>query len=63
MGSNARLGIGDAEELAEWFLNLMPMEQRRKLMAERPLLYNRVFPGVKAGTILTHVADALDAAE
>jgi hypothetical protein len=57
--SNSRLGIGDAEELAEFTIAHMPMELRRKLMAERPVLYARAFPGVSPAAILARVAAAL----
>jgi hypothetical protein len=51
--------MADAEELAEWFIRCMTMEQRHKLMAERPVLYARAFPSVKPGEILTRVTDAV----
>jgi hypothetical protein len=58
------LAIGDASELAEWFIYHMPMDLRRRLMAERPLLYARVFPGINPAVLLERVARGLaDAAE
>jgi hypothetical protein len=52
-------GAGDAEELAEFFIRHMPMDLRRRLMAERPLLYARVFPAVKPAILLARVAHGL----
>jgi hypothetical protein len=57
--NNTRLGIRDAEELAEFVIHHMPMELRRRLMAERPVLYARAFPGVSPAAILGRVADGL----
>ncbi len=53
------LGIGAAEELAEWFLARMNQDQRGRLMAERPQLYAEVFPDVDRAIIVRHVADAV----
>lgn len=53
------LGIGQADDLAAWFTVHLPMELRRKLMAERPLLYGALFPGCSHAAILDRVAAAL----
>jgi hypothetical protein len=53
------VSFGDTQELAEWFLRRMSMPERYKLMAEKPLLYARLFPEVKAATILDKVAEEL----
>jgi len=57
--SSSRLGSGDAEDLAEFAIRHMPMALRRRLMAERPVLYARAFPGVHPAAILARVADGL----
>lgn len=54
-----RLGIGEAEELCEWFLHWLPMDLRSKLITERPLLYAAAFPEVEHDVILKHVQDGL----
>jgi hypothetical protein len=56
-----QLSIADAEELACWFLPKMNQELRGRLMAERPQLYGRVFPGVRSRIILERVQSALEA--
>ena len=53
------LGTGQAGDLAAWFAAHLPMDLRIKLMAERPLLYEALFPGCPHGTILDRVATAL----
>lgn len=55
------MGIGDAEELAIWFINHMTSEQRRKLMGERPVLYMRLYPDLSVNVIVEHVTDAINA--
>jgi hypothetical protein len=49
------ISIADAEETALWFIKHMSMQQRRALMAERPLLYARLFPRAASGPILASV--------
>lgn len=53
------LGIGQAEDLTAWLAAHMPMVQRTRLMAERPLLYEALFPGCAHDAILGRVAAAL----
>lgn len=53
------LGLYETEVLAEWFLNQMPMEQRHQLMAELPVIYHHLYPGVPASTIASAVAHAV----
>jgi len=57
----AQLSIADAEELAKWFLYRTDQEMRGRLMAERPQLYGRVFPGVRSRFIMERVQSALEA--
>lgn len=54
-----QLSIRDAEVLAEWFLHNMSMEQRHQLMAELPVIYHHLYPGVPASTIASAVAHAV----
>ena len=58
---NGNESIRDMEEVAEWLLYHMSMEQRGALMAERPLLYARLFPGVSAEAILDVVSSGIQA--
>jgi hypothetical protein len=53
------LDTGQADDLAAWFAAHLPMELRVKLMAERPLLYEALFPGCAHDVILGRVATAL----
>lgn len=53
------LGTGQAHDLAAWFAAHLPMDLRIKLMAERPLLYEALFPGCAHDAILDRVARAL----
>lgn len=39
---NKPMDIRDAEETAEFLLYHMPMDVRRRFMAERPVLYARI---------------------
>jgi hypothetical protein len=55
------MSISDAEELAAWLIRHMSMEQRVKLMGERPLLYARTFPGVPGFVITKRVQNGLRA--
>lgn len=45
--------------LVDWFTYYMPMEQRRRFMAEMPVTYARLFPSASAGAVITSVRDAL----
>jgi hypothetical protein len=56
---NERLSISDAAELGEWILKRLPMPLRGDLMAERPVLYQKLFPGVSPAAIMARVADRL----
>jgi hypothetical protein len=49
----------ELEELTEFFLYTMPMAQRERLMAEKPVLYHKLFPGVHAEDILRNVRAAI----
>lgn len=53
------LGIRDTEDLAEYLLHYLSMPLRLKLMAERPLLYSRLYPEVDAETIAFTVSAAV----
>ena len=53
------LGIRDTEDLAEYLLYNLSMELRRKLMAERPVLYSRLYPTVDAETLAFAVSAAI----
>lgn len=53
------LGIRDTEELADFLLYHITMEQRDQLMAERPVLYSRLFPGVSPETLAFRVSAAI----
>lgn len=50
------LGIGDAETIAEWFVVHMTQEQRALFMAERPMVYHRLFPEVRMSVITERIA-------
>lgn len=50
----------ELEMLAGWFTARMPMEQRHELMAELPVLYARLFPGVAPTVVLNEVQRTLD---
>jgi len=51
--------IQDNDELAAWFLYHMTMQQRHRLIAERPVLYARAFPSVETETITEIVTNAI----
>lgn len=53
------LGIRDTEELAEYLLYHMSMELRGKLMAERPVLYSRLYPKVTPETLSFSVSERI----
>jgi hypothetical protein len=53
------LDIGQASDLADWFAAHLPMDLRHSLMAERPVLYEALFPGCPHDAILGRVAAAL----
>jgi hypothetical protein len=53
------LGIRDTEELAEYLLYHISMELRGKLMAERPVLYSRLFPTVTPENLAFRVSDTI----
>ena len=55
------LGIRDTEDLAEFLLYHLSAELRRKLMAERPVLYARIFPQVTPETLAFRVSEAIHA--
>jgi hypothetical protein len=59
MSSQGHMGIGAAEEIAEWCLARMDQETRGRLMAERPTLYAEIYPDVDASVIVAKVAGAL----
>lgn len=54
------MSISDAEELALWFKHVMTADQRATLMAERPLLYARIFPEVNKAELLRMVRESLE---
>jgi hypothetical protein len=54
------LDARDTEVLAEWFLYHMTMEQRWALMADHPLVYSRMFPGVPADRIAGAVREKIE---
>lgn len=55
-----QLGIADAERVAAWFLHRGGGDNwRADLMADMPLVYARVYPGVDPEAILRNVRDAL----
>lgn len=60
MNAVGRLGIRDTEELAEWLLYHITMQQRRRLMAERPALYARMYPVVKTDVLAQLVSDGIN---
>lgn len=53
------LDTGQAGDLAAWFAFHLPVELRCALMADRPLLYEALFPGCAHDVILARVAAAL----
>jgi hypothetical protein len=55
----SNLGIRDTEDLAEFLLYHLTMELRGKLMAERPVLYSRLYPGVSPETLAFRVSAAI----
>lgn len=57
------LDIGQANDLAAWFTAHLPMDLRHCLMAERPVLYQALFPGCPHDAILSRVAAALRSQE
>lgn len=46
--SSAILSLPDAEVVARYFLHHLGQDERRLLMAELPLVYARMYPGVSA---------------
>jgi hypothetical protein len=54
------LDVGDGEEIIAFFRRHMTMPQRRLLMAERPLLYARMFPATARVSIVNQVRFELD---
>ena len=60
MTVSPQLPIGDAERVAAWFLyHGGDPDWRFRLMADQPLLYARVFPGVDPEAILRSVRAGL----
>lgn len=56
-----QLSIGDAERVAAWFLHRGSGDNwRAELMADMPLVYARVYPGVDPEAILRNVRAALE---
>jgi hypothetical protein len=55
------LGTRDTEDLAEFLLYHLSMELRGKLMAERPVLYSRLFPNVAPETLSFRVSERIHA--
>jgi hypothetical protein len=53
--SASNLSISDSADFAAFMLQLMTTDQRAKMMAERPALYARLFPGVDADVIISQV--------
>jgi hypothetical protein len=53
------LGIRDTEDLAEWFVYHLSMEQRAKLMAERPVIYARMYPHTR-DAVVEHVRNYIE---
>jgi hypothetical protein len=51
----------ELKQLADWFLQHMPLDQRRRLMAEMPQAYAALFPGVSTILINDAVWDVLQA--
>jgi hypothetical protein len=50
-----------ADDLVDWFAGRLPIELRGRLMTERPLEYEALFPGVSHQAILDHVEAGLKA--
>jgi hypothetical protein len=60
MSSNVdRLGDGQVRDLADWFLTHMPMDMRHRLMAEMPVTYGAMFPGVAPDVITERVGQRI----
>ena len=56
-----QLSIGDAERVAAWFLHRSGGDNwRAELMADQPLLYARVYPGVDPEAIMRNVRAGLE---
>jgi hypothetical protein len=55
------LGFNETEDLARFLVHHMTMEQRGRLMAERPVIYARLFPTVTPETISFKVDAAIHA--
>ncbi len=49
----------DMELLVDWFTYRLDIDDRKELMADLPLVYGRLFPGVQADIILAAVDRAL----
>jgi hypothetical protein len=59
--TSPQLSIGDAERVAAWFLHRGGSDNwRAELMADMPLVYARVYPGVDPEAILRNVRAALE---
>jgi hypothetical protein len=59
--TSPQLSIGDAERVAAWFLHGGHGDNwRAELMADMPLVYARVYPGVDPEAILRNVRAALE---
>jgi len=60
MAATHELGQNDLERLVEWFTYSMPMDQRHRLMAEMPVLYAKLFPGVRPSAVTAEVAVGIE---
>jgi hypothetical protein len=56
------LGFADLERVADFLLHHMSQQTRGKLMAELPVAYAKLYPGVDSAIIIDHVAHAIDGA-
>lgn len=56
----SRLSTHELETAVRWFTYHMPSEQRGRLMAEMPVLYAKLFPGVSPKAVLERVAAGLE---
>jgi hypothetical protein len=61
MAATHELGHNDLERLVDWFTYSMPMDQRHRLMADMPLVYARLFPGVRPAAVTEEVAVGIEA--
>ncbi len=53
----------DMEDVTAFFVRHMTMDQRERLMAERPLVYARLFPGASREVILRAVISSMPQGE